>query len=186
MLSREERSLEMRTLSVLFVLSLVVLVAGCSSMRTSFDYDPTADFPQYATYAWMDRASSGPAGSGAQPSDMTGKRVRMAMDDELARRGMTVDTTNPDLLIAYYVGVEEKVDVTDWGYRYYGGWYGRDVDVYRYQMGSIVLDMVDASTSELVWRGVVTDYVSEQKSPQERERQVREAAAALLANYPPK
>ncbi len=176
----------MKILSVLLAVSLVVLVAGCSSIRTNYDFDPTVDFAQFSSYAWMDMATSGAAGSGVQQGDMTDKRIRMAVDDEMARKGMTVDTDDPDILIAYYAGVEEKVDVTDWGYRYYGGWYGRDVDVYRYNEGSIVIDMVNVSTSELAWRGVVTDYVEGQNSPEQREQKIREAMAVLLANYPPK
>lgn len=173
----------MRILSVLLAVGLVVLVGGCSSMTTNYDYDPTADFTTFTSYAWMGRdAASGQVRAG----DMTDKRIRAAVDYQMEQKGMTIDTDAPDLLVAYYAGVESKVDVTDWGYRYYGGWYGRDVDVYQYDEGSIVLDMVDTSTNELAWRGVVSDVVSGQQSPEQRQQHINEAAAVLLSNFPPK
>jgi len=186
----------MRVLKVLAVLGLIALTVGCSSIQSNYDYDPTADFSKFKTYAWMERATA-TDGSGrqVQPGDMTEKRIKMAVGTQLAEKGLTEDSQNPDLLLAYYAGIEEKVDVTDWGYRSYGGWYGygsgyggyygRDVDVYYYNQGTIVLDMVDIADGELVWRGIVTDYVTESNSPQQREQKINEAIMLIMVNYPP-
>ena len=47
------------------------------------------------------------------------------------------------------------------------------------------LDMVDIADGELVWRGIVTDYVTASSSPQERERKINEAIMLIMVNYPP-
>ncbi len=187
----------MRALKGVAVLGLIAALAvGCSSIQANYDYDPTADFTKFKTYAWMERATTtGTGGGEVRPGDMTDKRIKLAVNTQLAEKGLTEDTRNPDLLLAYYAGIEQKVDVTDWGYRSYGGWYGygsgyggyygRDVSVYYYDQGTIVIDMVDVADQELVWRGVVTDYVTQSNSPQQKEQKINEAIMLILMNYPP-
>ena len=73
----------------------------------------------------------------------------------------------PDFRVAVHFGSREKVQVTDWGYgyapsrRYYGG---GGVDVYTYTEGTLILDVVDATSEQLLWRGSATGAVSRSKT----------------------
>jgi len=60
------------------------------------------------------------------------------------------------------------------------------IDVYQYEEGSLVLDVIDPAQSELVWRGTASKAIDRSWTPEERETEVREAVRALLAEFPPK
>jgi hypothetical protein len=111
------------------------------------------------------------------------------VEAELQGRGMTADTENPDLLLVYHTGVDSKINVTDWGYTYptrYGGWYGdRDVDVYQYEEGTLIVDLIDAKTHQLVWRGTATKTLEDNPSPERMEQNLREVVGKMFASYPP-
>ena len=173
-------------------LLVVVLTMGCSSMSFNHDWDRDADFPNYRTYAWLDQQAD-PATGNAQTAraqnSLLAKRIRNAVDSELQRKGLAVNTGSPDLLRLYHTGLQDKVNVTDWGYRYsydYWGWGGRDIDVYQYTEGTLIIDMIDFNTKDLVWRGSATATVDGGTSPEKAEEKIGKAVTGILENYPPK
>ena len=67
------------------------------------------------------------------------------------------EARNPDLIVTYPAGAQNHV-ASDLGPRgvgydgYYGGYYGDEL--YDYQAGSLLIDVIDAHTNQLVWRSV--------------------------------
>jgi hypothetical protein len=53
-----------------------------------------------------------------------------------------------------------------------------------YEVGTLVLDMYDAQTKRLVWRGVATKTVS--KKPEKNEKALEKAVEKMFKNFPPK
>lgn len=179
----------------LLVVALTVLTAGCSSISVRYDYDKTADFQSYKTYAWLPQpttSTSGSARHAIQRNSLLDKRILAAVNTQMTEKGLRVDTEDPDLLLMYHTGVEDKVNVTDWGYSYpyhYGGWYyggGRDIDVTYYQEGTLILDFIDGQSKELVWRGMATAALSSNPTPESSDKQINNAVAKMLNGYPPK
>jgi hypothetical protein len=167
---------------VLLPCLLAIATAACSSLSTSFDYDTGADFSSLSAYAWIEDAGS------SEASSLALQRARRAVDEELAKRGYRLDPQAPDFLVSAHVTSQERVQVTDWGYSYgrHGAWYGsRDLDVYTYDEGSLVIDVVDPTRRSLIWRGAASRVVDSDWSPEKREEVVREAVQALLADFPP-
>ena len=166
--------------------------AGCSSISVNYDYDTSASFTGYRTYGWLGGEGQVPAtGSGAALSgDLLDKRIHDAVEYEMGQRGITRDAESPDVLVKYHIGAQDKVQVTDWGYRYsdyYWGYGGRQIDVYQYTQGTLVIDIVDAKTKTLVWRGSATGTVDgQQRSPEEMQQRVNNVVAQIMANFPPK
>src|SRR5512137_701215 len=74
---------------------------------------------------------------------------------------------SPDLLVAYHQG-GRQVDGTAWGYRTAGNPVVEVVDV---PSSCLVVDMIDAGTKVLVWRGIATDALL---SPQAVDPAVRQ------------
>ena len=106
------------------------------------------------------------------------------MEHELAAKGYQKQAAGqPDFLIAYHANVRDKIDVDTYGYRY--GRYGRRIGTYttvrQYQQGTLVIDLVDANSKELFWRGwakgEVNDAVSKEK--------IDDTVAKILDKYPP-
>lgn len=161
---------------------LALAATACSSLDTSFDYDTEADFSQLRAYTWIEDDGASEAAS------LTLRRVRTAVDETLARRGYRADAQAPDFFVAAHVTTAEKIEVTDWGYTTpsRGGWYGRrDIDVYTYDQGTLVLDVVNATSRSLIWRGTASRTVDASWTPEKREEVVREAVEALLEAFPP-
>jgi hypothetical protein len=165
--------------------------AACSSVEVHYDYDVEADFSAFRTYAWIPQPAStgGGAEAARQRNTLLDKRVRAAVDAQMATKGFRLDEANPDVLVVYHTGLADKVEVTDWGYTYagsYWGWAGRDIDVSTYTEGTLIVDLVEAASKELVWRGSAVGTVDPSASPEQREERLNDAVARMFANYPPR
>ena len=106
------------------------------------------------------------------------------MDEKLAAKGYSVSESNPDFLIAYHGNVQSKVDVTNWGYRY-PGWYG-GVEVYQYDEGTLIVDFVDSTSKDLIYRGTLTAEMDRRSTDFERrQKRINEAVDKILKRFPP-
>ena len=182
----------MKRIGILTALLAVSLIAGCgTSINVNYDFDVNADFEQYKTYDWVPLPDTPPgdARRAQQSNTLLDKRIKSQVNAALAEKGMSVRSDSPDMLAAYHVGVKDKVQVTDWGYRYsdhYWGWGGRDIDVYNYEEGTLIIDFIDAQTKELVWRGAGSVALDSSTDPQKSEELIRKVVGKILSQYPPK
>jgi hypothetical protein len=116
------------------------------------------------------------------------KRIKNAVNSQLVAKGYESKSINPDFLVVYHVGVKNKIDVQDWGYMYGPRgyrWGGRDISVQQYSEGTLILDVVDPRTKQLIWRGVAQGVVDPGASPEKKERKLSEAVSKILGKFPP-
>lgn len=180
----------MKSIISLVTLFIVALTAGCSSISINHDWDRDAPFPDYKTYAWLEVVQETPkdAKAARQTSELLIQRIKRAVDTQLAAKGFTRDSENPDLLVMYHTGVQQKVNVTDWGYRYsydYWGYGGRNIDVYEYDEGTLIIDLIDFKAKELVWRGSGTRSVDSHWTPEKADAVINDAVQKIFTKYPP-
>lgn len=162
---------------------LLAVLSGCSNMTVRTDFDPDIDFSKYKTYSWMKqdiRSEKSPIYN----NSLVDKRIRLAVDEELLNMGyVELDEGQPDFFVAYYVGVNDKLRVTNYGYRYWGSRHRvRDFQVYHYKEGTLIIDIVDPQLSQLIWRGWATQ-VMDSISP--TEDQIKKAVDSIMAQFPP-
>ena len=183
-------------------LSVVVLagaLAGCSSLKVNTEYDPTAPFPSYKTYAWNPRVP-GPEEAPPIRNPVVRDQVVRAVDRELSAKGFTQvqPDANPDLLVSVHGWAQSRIEVTNYGYAYapgyvYGPAYGPyqpmpvapATEVRSYTDGTMLIDFVDAKSAKLVWRGTAQDTFTNPDLNTVK-RTVDEATKQLLGAYPPK
>jgi hypothetical protein len=164
----------------LLVFLLCYIVGGCSTISVNHDFDPSADFTKYKSFDWIPQ----PDVKGKNP--LVYKKIVTAVERHFANRGMNRTESAPDFLLAMHTGTQTKINVTDWGYTYVGrGWVGRDIDVYQYQEGTLILDVIDSGSKELVWRGSATGTIDPKADPATREANLQAAVDKLLKNFPP-
>jgi hypothetical protein len=174
-----------RALPFLFIAAAV----ACSTLKTSADYDPKTDFSKYKTWAWKDTQSI--------KDTLWVQRIQSALESELSRRGLTRNEQSPDLWVAVHARFTEQTQVTTydsgWGYGYgyrgygYGGGGGMSTSrVEQIPVGTLIADLADVNRKDLVWRGTGTDTLNPQRSPEERDKALREALAKMFENYPPR
>ncbi|ABM00673.1 DUF4136 domain-containing protein [Shewanella amazonensis] len=179
----------------IIVVAALLALSACSSMKTSWDFDPGVTFNQYKTYAWVEKKDDD---AGYHLDGLMDQRVRDAIETELAQKGFSKsEAAGADLLVNYLTKVDKKINVdtfnTSYGYNpYWGpgwGWGGNvqtQTTVREYEVGTLIIDLIDNKSGKLVWRGSVADTIRDSNTPQERETKVREAVAGVMLNYPPK
>jgi hypothetical protein len=115
------------------------------------------------------------------------KRLKRSVNRQLEAKGFTLDTEDPDFVIVYHTGVQDKVNITNWGYTYgpYWGPWGESIDVHQYTEGTLVLDFIDVDTNLLVWRGTAQKALTGNPKPERVEREIDEVVDKLLRNFPP-
>jgi hypothetical protein len=102
-------------------------------------------------------------------------------------RGYAFDEMNPDFAVAFYATAREKLDITMWdyGYPFRPGWprYSRPVQTLtQYTEGSVIIDVIDPRTRDLLWRGEGKATLSNDLS--EDLKRLGKAAEAIIAKFP--
>jgi hypothetical protein len=169
---------------------LTLMVSSCSAVRVTTDYDTGRSFASYRTWTWV----PGPRPQTGDPhldNDLLDRRVRGAVERELAARGFQKVERDPSFFVEYHTALASKVQVRsigsiygygpgDWDPVAPGGTFAR-----TYDEGSLIVDIVDAESRELVWRGIARAEVYPTDSPAEREREINEAVRKILERFPP-
>jgi len=166
----------------------IIGLLGCASVSIQTDYDPSVDFKSYKTYAW-DTEQQIPSDVLARDPLMR-KRIKKAVEQVLQDKGFLLKTTFPvDFTVVVHAGVKERMRVTNWGGRgWYDPWwgpYGGQVDVNYYTEGTLVIDVIDAGTRELAWRGLSEGIVREYASVEQMETDIQETVSDILKGFPP-
>jgi hypothetical protein len=180
---------------LLSVLLLTFALTGCSSVNVDYDYDQAADFAAIHTYSWGQASSADDELAG---NPLLRNRIIASIDNYLQNRGFKkVAADQADVLVVIQAMVKEKMRVTDWGgprgyYRnpWYNPWwgagaYGSRVDISYYQEGTLVIDIVDNSKKELIWRGLGTGVVTSHKDKKKQQAAVDTYVQEILDNFPP-
>jgi hypothetical protein len=170
---------------VLSVALLSVVAAGCaSSFRT--DWDADADFDSYGSFALFDRPQR-PRARQREESPLVARRIERALSEQLSARGYdSAPARSSELLVTYHTAVRERVHVSQVGYgyprRWHYGWGWGGTRVHHYREGSLIVDVIDASDRELVWRGVAEGVFTK---PNPSDEKVAKVVAKLLKGFPP-
>ena len=53
-------------------------------------------------------------------------------------------------------------------------------------VGTLVIDLADAKTKQVVWRGIGVKEIGTAAKPEKRDRNVQQATAKIMRQYPPK
>jgi hypothetical protein len=176
-----------RLASAAAICSLFLAFAAASpahAQSVKSDYDKATDFAKYKTFSFKKGTDA--------PTPFAQQRIEGAIAAQLKERGI-VPSDSPDLYVFTHTKVskEQRVDVTSYGYGGYPGWGGwgggfgsSSVMVTDVPMGTVMVDMVDAKTDLLVWRGVATDTLSTNPTPEKSAKRINKAMAKLFNRYP--
>ncbi len=183
----------MNRLSCIAVAAAGIALMGCSSgISVTTDYDPGAVnvMEQYETYAWM----APPQGDDPRVhNDLLERRITEVANEILGQKGFReVSGAAPDFLIGYHAAIQGGMDGIQvnsyygygWG-GWYGGVYGNNYVRY-YEKGALIIDIVDASRRELVFRGTAEAEVDRTMSQEARDSRLQSAIERMLSRFPPR
>lgn len=179
------------------VWSLILLMLGltaCTTFDVKTDHDPTADFTKFKTFTFVGLADA--EKGGIHDNSLKHKRIESAVARELTGKGLRQVDLNqqPDLLVYYWFSTKEKQQIQStgptagaYGWRGGYGWgagYGSTVTTYEYTEGTLILDLVEPTKKELVWRATIVGTL--QDTPKDNIELGNKAIAKAFESYPPK
>lgn len=197
------------------IVILALLMSACAGIPANSDYAADYDFQGVTTFAWLPQPVIDGAGIAPDlDNDLVRQRVVDAVDSQLAAKGISkaLDGIPASVLVTYHLGKEEKVNVSSFGswYTYFGyypcyycgyrpgyrssfghghfgqgGFFDEEISVRRYEESSLIIDIIDAESKKLVWRGTSKRRMPNMETPQERRQYIQESVAAVLVNFPP-
>src|ERR1700745_1886626 len=152
----------MRSKNAFISFAMVALLASASfAQNVKTDYDRNADFSQYKTYSWEQVKTQDP---------LNVDRIKNAVNAELAAKGWTqVDSGGDVSIMAMEITHNQQTLNTfydgfggGWGWRRFGGGgFGEATTTTEtYKVGTIVGDLFDTKTKQLIWRGAESDTLS--------------------------
>lgn len=175
-------------------LLLALYLQSCApALKVTSDYDKAADFSRYKTYI-IDTLRIP-----AQVNQLNANRVLNAVKADLNKKGFSESAT-PDMLvhIAFFTKAGQTVTATSSYYGYgYGGYYRpyywggpaggmgyTTYDVNNYIDGSLIIDIADGQTKNLLWEGIGNKQMDQPSD--DPEKAINSAVTAIMASFPPK
>lgn len=156
-----------RLVAPTLALGLMSVAAGAQSVDIS--YDKSVDVRAFKTYALGNVTITG------DPEPLIVQRILSAVDSRMSAIGFRKVEQNPDVLVATQV----------WRGVSYPYWWSKgftEIDLPRIFAARVVLEMIDARTEKVVFRGTAEDTVS--LKPSRNERKADEAVAEIFEESP--
>jgi hypothetical protein len=180
----------------LAALAAIFALTACASVDVRAVTSPDANLSALHTFKVMSNAK--PRSPVAQASNdpmlvnsISNRALRADLVKGFESRGYVL-SDKPDFAVAYYASTKEKLDVTYWnyGYAYYPHWWGGwgpgfgayEPTVTQYTQGTVIVDVVDPNTKELLWRGQGVATVSDDEAQYEKD--LWKAVTAILDKFP--
>jgi hypothetical protein len=156
-----------------FVVSTTMIAGTAAEAKVVVVQTASPALAPGSSYAWaptnsavVDRTNP------ALANEVTGQRLRIAIETALSghRYVKSGQPITADLGVSFHVVLKEKQEtrVTETGGAVFCGWrgclrrwpIGATVTEYNYTQGTLVIDLVDRNTGELVWRAASEKRVS--------------------------
>jgi Domain of unknown function (DUF4136) len=183
-----------RFLPIATLLLATIGPRAAAAQTVTYDYDRTANFNRLRSFALRDGKIS--------DNPLLDRRIQAEIANGLSARGLS-QTAMPDMFVAPSLTSETRKEIstyTDWyppfgwygsylGYGSYGwygpGWGGWTTSVRDREYATLTVDMIDADTGSLVWRGKGIRDVNPEWKADTIDAKVRKLVAKILRNFPP-
>ena len=173
----------MRTAGVAAAVLSLALTTVITAQTVSFDFDRSASFGSFKSYAWVKGHSV--------PDPLVDRRLVGAVDAQLTLKGMTrvAPEARPDVLVAYHASFDKDLQIvgfgSGWGGYRFGGTRTASARAEQILVGTMIVDIVDARTKTIVWRGTATKDIDVNANPDKRDKNIAKTTEKLFKSYPP-
>jgi len=153
---------------------MTVTVLG---QQVSVNYNHDADFSQFHTYAW------GSNNANAIKDSILAQVAQQDINAAMQSKGLTMvqENQNPDLLLTANGGMREQTSWNAWGMRGWGGGMG-SITPEQNVVGTMIVDLFNAKSQELVWRGIAENTLNNKGS--KNQEMVQKAVEKMFKQWP--
>lgn len=161
----------------IFILPVILLLQSCNYVEVTSQYDKTEDFSLFKTFT-VPQVTDDTIGT---LNDIDRQHVINAISSELKERGYAKTSLNADINVEAHVVTRNKWH-TEVDYPRRKGIPTTRIRTYDYIEGTLVIDVKNTKTQELLWQGIGIGSVDE--STKNREKRIGKAVAKIFKHYP--
>lgn len=167
----------MKTRIVVNALALCLISTVVAAQQVSVNYNHGQSFAQYHTYAW------GSNNANQIQNSILAQVAHQDIDAAMQSKGlqMVEESQNPDLILTSNGGMREQTSYSAWGMRGIGGGMGGITPEQNVE-GSLIVDLYDAKTKSLVWRGIAENSLN--KNGNKNQQMVEKAVQKMFKQWP--
>ena len=167
-------------LAGLFTLSLAL--TGCASSEVRSYTARGVDLREFQTYNWARDDGRSTGDPRLDNNRFFHERVRAAVDEQLAHKGFE-KAASPDVIVRYRASVMQGIDYR--GAQPNGECQECGPEVY--DQGTLFIDLLDAHSNRLVWRGWLNGRIDAVIDDQQwMEKHIDDAVARIMRELPPR
>lgn len=168
-----------------FYITLGLILSSCGpSMSIYSDYDRDADFKGYQNYRWELLNNMEAERNPLYYNELMDKRIKEAVDLQLKIRNYRLVNDRADLVMHYHIVMEDQMQVSSDPYGYYGPYWRRsNVSVIQHKEGTLIIDMMDAQSKNLLWRGWAVSAF-DPRDPEKTEARIKQAVVGIFDRFP--
>jgi Domain of unknown function (DUF4136) len=166
--------------SIIFsIATIFALTAASWAQHVKTDYDHSANFGQYRTYSWEKVQSRDP---------LQVERIKDAVNAALTSKGWSQVDSGGDISVVAIEVTQNRQTLNTFYDGFGGGWrFGGFGDATTttetYKVGDLVVDLFDAKTRNLIWRGSSSDTLS--NSADKNTKNLDKGVQKMFAHFPP-
>jgi len=163
---------------ILTVCALLLLVAApVFAQQVSVNYNHSASFAQYHTYAW------GSNNANQIQNSILAQVAQQDINSAMQGKGlqMVQENQNPDLILTANGGMRQQTSYSAWGMRGIGGGMGGITPEQNVE-ATMVVDLYDAKTQSLIWRGIAQDTLN--NNGNKNQQMVEKAVQKMFKQWP--
>lgn len=153
---------------IIVVIFLAILSFSCTR-NLHIEREPNITIEQYRTYGW-NKLEATKASHPLYSSVELNQTIMREIDKNLAQKGFRRNIATPDFLVDFHIYVEEqKFQNLVCGAGFYRGerylpdlgqrTYCESPEIVKYDDGTLIIDIVDSQTGQLVWRGTAGEVI---------------------------
>ncbi len=159
--------------------AMLVCIASTIAVgqQVSVNYNHSQSFTQYHTYTW------GPDNANKVQNSILAQVATQNIDTALQGKGwQKVEADkNPDVLVTASGGLKEQTSYSAMGMRGFGGGMG-SITPEQNVVGTLVVDLDDAKTQSLIWRGIAQNTLDNNGS--KNQQMVQKAVTKMFKQWP--
>ncbi|MFK7953393.1 MAG: DUF4136 domain-containing protein [Ekhidna sp.] len=149
----------------LIPLIVLVFLSSCSIKVHSLQ-KPNVDFQKHTTWCWMNSCDPLYQGPNAYYNKEIIDEIYNSIAINMYEKGYIQGDDNADLLVVFHLNVEQKeMELVNRDSFEYGQWDNNNSwikdeypELVRYLKGNLVIDVIDRSTGEVIWKSSTVGY----------------------------
>jgi len=167
----------MKTRFAISAMLLCIAATVAVGQQVSVNYDHNASFAQYHTYAW------GSNNANEVRNSILAQVAKQDINTAMQGKGlqMVQESQSPDLILTSNGGMKQQTSYSAWGMRGIGGGMGGITPEQNVE-ATLIVDLYDAKTQSLVWRGIGQDTLSDKGN--KNQEAVQKAITKMFKQWP--